>query len=243
MIAVEGKDRISDICDDVTDLFLTPLVQNSQSFLLFLAQNAPRQLRHVLSRPAPPRRRSPFFAAHRRPASDADADSADHPDTPPYPDPKSQGHQQGSTASLPLSRSFDDILPVHSPKRRPLPTPPSPLHHFGSIPSSPPPPYSRSLPAEEPVPMSRDLSRVPSAPPTTPGPEAPVILTPNEQGGQGRAPYDSFLCHSPPANTWIAVETLESEYSLLVRLPGFTRNGMLVFFLSLPVFFIDPPPP
>lgn len=90
--------------------------------------------------------------------------------------------------------------------------------------------------------MSRDLSRVPSAPPTTPGPEAPVILTPNEQGGQGRAPYDSFLCHSPPANTWIAVETLESEYSLLVRLPGFTRNGMLVFFLSLPVFFIDPPP-
>ncbi|KAF8557628.1 hypothetical protein OG21DRAFT_1406692 [Imleria badia] len=80
-----------------------------------------------------------------------------------------------------------------------------------------------------------DLSRVASAAPTLLGPEAPVILSPpsNEQGGQSRAPCDSFLCHSPPANTWIAVETLQSEYSLLVRLPGFNRNGMLVSFLSI----------
>lgn len=87
--------------------------------------------------------------------------------------------------------------------------------------------------------MSRDLSRV--TPPSHPtlGPEAPVIMPPlpNEQGAHGRAPYDSFLCHSPPANTWIAVETSHSEYSLLVRLPGFRRDGMLVYFLSISNLF------
>ncbi|KAH0827990.1 hypothetical protein J3R83DRAFT_3631 [Lanmaoa asiatica] len=156
-----------------------------------------------------------------------------------------------STASLPLSQSFDNILPVaaslsepstspESPssvdptKRRPLPTPPSILQHSPSsshfsIPSSPPPPYSTFLPAEDPAPMTRDLSRVSSTMHSTP-PEAPVIMPPlpNEQGAQGRAPYDSFLCHSPPANTWIAVETSELAYSLLVRLPGFRRDGITI---------------
>lgn len=67
-----------------------------------------------------------------------------------------------------------------------------------------------------------------------PAPEAPVILIPplqNERSGddaERRAPYDSFLCHAPPPNTWIAVETFQSEYRLLVRLPGFSRDGITI---------------
>ncbi|KAI9571137.1 hypothetical protein HD554DRAFT_2078874 [Boletus coccyginus] len=99
-------------------------------------------------------------------------------------------------------------------KPRPLPTPPLVLHHSPS-PSylPPPPPYST---------LEDELA--------LPAPEAPVIMTPppNEQSAHARHPYDSFLCHSPPANTWIAVETSQSEYSLLVRLPGFTRDGITI---------------
>jgi len=64
----------------------------------------------------------------------------------------------------------------------------------------------------------------------TPGPEAPIIMPPQpaDQGTQGRAPFDSFLCHSPPPNTWIQVETSHSEYALLVRLPGFKRDGITI---------------
>lgn len=139
------------------------------------------------------------------------------------------------------------------PKRRPLPIPPSILQHSQSsseshripspIPSTPPPPYSIFLPAGDPVPTTRDLSRLaPPASHTTLAPEAPVIMPPlpNEQVAQGRAPYDSFLCHSPPANTWIAVETSQLEYVLLVRLPGFRRDGMLVCLLSISHLFTHP---
>lgn len=126
-----------------------------------------------------------------------------------------------------------------SAKHRPLPTPPSAFIHLPStselVPSSPPPPYSSTLPPDAPLQMSHDLSR---PVPTSLAPEAPVIMTPppsDEQPAHGRAPYDTFLCHSPPANTCIAVETSQSEYVLLARLPGFKRDGMLVFFsLSIP---------
>lgn len=195
------------------------------------------------------------------------------PSYPPasnQPDSLSRGVDQGSTTSLPLSQTFDALLPVAGPqlehstsrdspfqssstetsKRRPLPTPPlmlqhspssSELHHISDpIPSSPPPPYSMSLPGEGPAPMTRDLSRIfTTTSHTNPAPEAPVIMPPlpNDQGSHGRAPYDSFLCHSPPANTWIAVETSQYEYVLLVRLPGFRRDGMLVYFLSISDLF------
>lgn len=198
-----------------------------------------------------------------------------YPGPASQPDPLSRSVDHGSTASLPLSQTFDTILPVagspseHSTprdspfqsssaeasKRRPLPTPPlmlqrspssSELHHMSDlIPSSPPPPYSMFLPADGPVSMTRDLSRVvTSTSQTTLAPEAPVIMPPipNDQGAQGRAPYDSFLCHSPPANTWIAVETSQHEYVLLVRLPGFRRDGMLVYFLSTSDLFTHPHP-
>ena len=120
-----------------------------------------------------------------------------------------------------------------APKRRPLPTPPPvPLHSPQSstlsqvFPSSPPPPYSQSLPDDAPPEMSL--------------PEEPVIMPPipNEHG----AVYDSFLCHTPPANTWITVETSPLEYVLLIRLPGFRRDGMRVSFLLIPRVFTHPPP-
>jgi HSP20 family molecular chaperone IbpA len=78
------------------------------------------------------------------------------------------------------------------------------------------------------------LSRSASSASSMPAPEAPVILMPslqNENSGddaQRRAPYDSFLCHAPLPNTWIAVETSHSEYRLLVRLPGFRRDGITI---------------
>lgn len=175
----------------------------------------------------------------------------------PYPGSASLSdsplRDQDSPPSPPLAQSLDNILPLEPslsisqdasfqpepPKRRPLPTPPSSLQHaspsprFSStseiIPASPPPPYSRFLPDDDPEQMSRHSSN--ASPPTAfPAPEAPVIMSPlpNEQGAHSRAPYDSFLCHSPPANTWIAVETSLSEYVLLVRLPSFRRDGMQV---------------
>ncbi|EGN99939.1 hypothetical protein SERLA73DRAFT_38251, partial [Serpula lacrymans var. lacrymans S7.3] len=65
-----------------------------------------------------------------------------------------------------------------------------------------------------------------------PPPEAPVILSPPSpptDSGAGmplRAPYEPFLCHAPPPDTWIAVETRITEYCLLVRLPRFRRDGI-----------------
>ncbi|KAG2148646.1 uncharacterized protein EDB93DRAFT_1144072 [Suillus bovinus] len=67
-----------------------------------------------------------------------------------------------------------------------------------------------------------------------PAPEAPVILTPPTQAERcgedatKRAPYDSFLCHGPPPDTWIVVETSSSEYRLVVRLPGFRRDAITI---------------
>ncbi|KAG6375489.1 hypothetical protein JVT61DRAFT_3048 [Boletus reticuloceps] len=103
-----------------------------------------------------------------------------------------------------------------------------PIRHTQSDPpklrtlhSNSPPPYSTSPPT--------DLSALPD----THAPEEPIIMAPNEQHAQGRAPCDSFLCHSPPANTWINVESSQSEHALLVRLPGFRRDAMRVCFLSI----------
>lgn len=174
--------------------------------------------------------------------------------------------EQGAMVTVPLLQPSDNMHPTTGPlsehqsrvstpsvdtvKRRPLPTPPSISNHsrsfsqFDCVPSSPPPPYSRSLEDDDPFPMSHDLSIVaaPAPAPTTIAPEEPVIMTPptsNEQSARDRAPYDSFLCHSPLANTGVTVETSRLEYTLVVRLPGFTRDGMLVGFLSYPVVFAD----
>ncbi|KAF7357729.1 CBS-domain-containing protein [Mycena venus] len=47
-------------------------------------------------------------------------------------------------------------------------------------------------------------------------------------GGQSqRASYEPFLSHAPPpVDSWIEVETTQGEYRLIVRLPGFKRDGI-----------------
>ncbi|KAG0707093.1 hypothetical protein DFH29DRAFT_898409 [Suillus ampliporus] len=162
----------------------------------------------------------------------------------------------GPSSSVASPRPSDNQSPPEAPGRRPLPVPPQtntgsddpqfrqpPPSHVRSssqsgwpsapIPSSPPPPYSRDLfPDDRMLPHS--LPRPISTPSSYPAPEAPVILTPPTQAerygedADRRAPYDSFLCHAPPPDTWIAVETSPSEYRLVVRLPGFRRDGITI---------------
>ncbi|KAJ7307758.1 hypothetical protein DFH08DRAFT_719983 [Mycena albidolilacea] len=39
--------------------------------------------------------------------------------------------------------------------------------------------------------------------------------------------YETFISHEPPpTDSWITVETTPGEHRLLVRLPGFQRNGI-----------------
>ena len=61
-----------------------------------------------------------------------------------------------------------------------------------------------------------------------PPPAPPTIFSPAEnESERPRAPYESFLNHAPPPeNSWIAVETTASQYTLIARLPGFNRDGM-----------------
>lgn len=65
-----------------------------------------------------------------------------------------------------------------------------------------------------------------------PAPAAPVILTPppppTGSSSRPHAPYEPFLCHNPVSEDRhsISVETLNREYRLLVRLPGFSRDAM-----------------
>ncbi|KAF8957969.1 hypothetical protein BDZ97DRAFT_1630843, partial [Flammula alnicola] len=41
--------------------------------------------------------------------------------------------------------------------------------------------------------------------------------------------YVPFLSHAPPPHdSWIVIETTPSEYKLLVRLPGFSREGIML---------------
>ncbi|KAG1751353.1 uncharacterized protein EDB91DRAFT_601935 [Suillus paluster] len=162
----------------------------------------------------------------------------------------------GTSSSAAPPRPSDSQSPLEAPGRRPLPVPPqtnigsndpqfkqpSPSHVRNSsqsgwpcspIPSSPPPPYSRGpFPDDQMLPPS--LPRSTSNTSSYPAPEAPVILTPLTQAercgedADRRAPYDSFLCHDPPPDTWIVVETSPSEYRLVVRLPGFRRDGITI---------------
>lgn len=65
-----------------------------------------------------------------------------------------------------------------------------------------------------------------------PPPQPPTILTPPPplSGGANRkpAPHEPFLPRRQPSSdhTYIAVETFNTEYILVVRLPGFQRDAM-----------------
>lgn len=68
-----------------------------------------------------------------------------------------------------------------------------------------------------------------------PPPDPPTILPVDPthdvtlyQSDSRQAPYMPFLSHVLPSpdSSWIEVETTQSEYKLLVRLPGFSREGI-----------------
>ena len=78
-----------------------------------------------------------------------------------------------------------------------------------------------------PLPLTTTISMPPPAPPTILTPSA----TPPPYGSGGserpRLPYEPFLSNAPASDDcWIAIETLPSTYVLIVRLPGFRRDGM-----------------
>ncbi|THH20415.1 hypothetical protein EW146_g956 [Bondarzewia mesenterica] len=107
---------------------------------------------------------------------------------------------------------------------------------------APPPPYTPHMSAtamdratSEYSPVSPVDRRPPTPPPTNPSrtlppPAPPTILAPPPATpGQMRntAPHEPFLAHAPPPpDSWIAVETMPREYTLVVRLPGFARDGI-----------------
>ena len=71
--------------------------------------------------------------------------------------------------------------------------------------------------------------------PSYPPPDPPTILPVDpthdvtlHQSDSRQAPYMPFLSHVLPSpdSSWIEVETTQSEYKLLVRLPGFSREGI-----------------
>lgn len=69
-----------------------------------------------------------------------------------------------------------------------------------------------------------------AAAPALPPPEPPTILTPPPDQDPARklAPHEPFLPREqlPPKNTYMAVQTLPTEYTLVVRLPGFQRDSI-----------------
>lgn len=57
-------------------------------------------------------------------------------------------------------------------------------------------------------------------------PQPPMVLTPPPPP-QHNAPHEPFLSHAPPpSDSYIAVETSQGEYRLIVRLPGYRRDSI-----------------
>ena len=128
-----------------------------------------------------------------------------------------------SDRDKPSSSSQADSFNVHSES---LPRPVSPFR-------APRPPLcqqsSRSVLFQ---PTAMRSYMIPLHDTSYPPPDPPVIL-PTENTAtshssfRSQAPYLPFLSRAPsPENCWIEVETLQHEYKLHVRLPGFTQEGI-----------------
>ncbi|EPT04573.1 hypothetical protein FOMPIDRAFT_1113544 [Fomitopsis schrenkii] len=77
---------------------------------------------------------------------------------------------------------------------------------------------------DAPTPRASSESLPPPAPPQVLTPPPPPL---SEDAEHGCRPYEPFLAHEPPSNdAWISVETVQREYRLLVRLPGFRRDAI-----------------
>ena len=134
-----------------------------------------------------------------------------------------------STTPLSSSQADPNISQSRIIDSPPLSRPVSPFRA-----PQPPPQHqqsSRSL-LSQPTAMRRHMLPLHDTP-SYPPPDPPVILPAenstitNPLSFQSQAPHFPFLSHAPPPeNSWIEVETLQNEYRLHVRLPGFTREGI-----------------
>ncbi|KAJ7187855.1 hypothetical protein C8R46DRAFT_877253 [Mycena filopes] len=115
-----------------------------------------------------------------------------------------------------------------------MPPPELSTSNSGSVASYRPPRTTYSpVPPTPPDSAATAISRTPSLR-KYPPPEPPVILAGGaDADGVGAGPpvagasYEPFLSHAPPpVDSWIEVETTQGEYRLIVRLPGFKRDGI-----------------
>ncbi|KAG6917328.1 hypothetical protein DXG01_002986 [Tephrocybe rancida] len=179
-------------------------------------------------------------AARVRQAHRSEVGSSPRPPHYPYahappPPPESESSGSGSGSGESSAR--------HSPAEEEAPGPDAQLQHQqhppqlrrrrssgGSGSGSPPPPPRADSPPRRPAtsPQYHHFSPAPPPfPPNTspaaaayPAPDPPTILAPTVSP----AP---FLSHAPPPpDSWIEVETSAGEYRLVVRLPGFRRDGI-----------------
>jgi len=141
---------------------------------------------------------------------------------------------QGSVSDLPLKHSSTDS---NNPQPRIIesssssPPPPRPVSPFRA-PQPPPHQQPSGNALSQPTAIRSYMMPLHDAT-SYPPPDPPVILPTenstfmNQSSFQTQAPYFPFLSHAPPPeNSWIEVETLQNEYRLQVRLPGFTREGI-----------------
>lgn len=190
-----------------------------------------------------------------RPFSTPDSSALAPPILPPQPTRPNWPPDRSSTSSLPLPSYIPyHTLPVVPPTtlEEDLAAVPSNRWNAEAGPSSHrPPPVTRSSRADSgsgnqgpatyrPPPMSRNSTMEPpnifrnsSLPPDSyedydiPPPEPPKVLDPPPSEPRDEAPHEPFLSHGPPPeDAWAAIETRQSEYRLVVRLPGYNRQSM-----------------
>ncbi|EAU91448.2 hypothetical protein CC1G_01937 [Coprinopsis cinerea okayama7 len=166
----------------------------------------------------------PFYALpDRKPMQDSGNEKR-NPLCPPIHESSSSSDDSiasGSSSSSSSSSSFTSAASSNTHnhthidsdrKPPPLDRPVSPVNNFPTA-------MRRSSPAL-------------SLPTTFLPPEPPRILenepTPSESANRVPAPYEFFLNSRgpPPADSWLEIETLHTEYRLFARLPGFSREGI-----------------
>ncbi|KAF4620740.1 hypothetical protein D9613_000493 [Agrocybe pediades] len=142
------------------------------------------------------------------------------PSTPASPTSTTTATGDATAYSDPPSQSRPPQRPV-SPFRAPQPPPPRPPRNNAT---------TNAWTA-----MRRFMApqQVQTAPTAYPPPEPPVVLPPEstdymtQPTSRSQPAYVPFLSHAPPPpDSWIEVETTQSEYKLHVRLPGFSREGI-----------------
>ncbi|KAJ6625775.1 hypothetical protein B0H10DRAFT_589928 [Mycena sp. CBHHK59/15] len=158
--------------------------------------------------------------------------------TPNLPPPAAS-----TSASLPppSAKSAPPAYPprvAHGPAL--MPPPDLTMSHSGLVASYRPPrtAYTAPLRAPEAFPPPEPPVILPTAPDAPGGVAALAAETCEGEAGsrasaastgttRSSASYEPFLSHAPPpVDSWIEVETTQAEYRLIVRLPGFKRDGI-----------------